>query len=176
MLSPHLYNIYVCDQSKKLTSLGVGCFAGGRIINHLYYADDLVLLAPSVRALQQLLNVCTEYAEEHQILHNTDKSVIMIMWPRRASYKHLPQFTLSSITLKHVSEYKYLGYIIDIDGTDDKEMLVRMRGLYAAGNMLSRNFSKCSGVTKSRLFQAYCTNVYSCCLWNKFKVGSWKRV
>jgi len=36
---------------------GIGCFIGNQSLNVLAYADDLVLLVPSWKALQQLLDV-----------------------------------------------------------------------------------------------------------------------
>ena len=38
----------------------VGCTMNEVIINHLMYADDLVLIAPSIRAMQTLLNSCRQ--------------------------------------------------------------------------------------------------------------------
>ena len=136
----------------SLNGLAVVSYAGGQLINHLYYADDLVIIAPSSRALQLLLDLCSEYAEEHLILHNTDKSVFMIVWPKHAKCKHKPVFRLSGIFLKEVEEYKYLGCILTNTMKDDDEMLMRMRGIYAGGNMLISRFKVCTDLTKKKLF------------------------
>ena len=40
-----------------MVDTGIGCSIGGHIINLLAYADDIVLLAPSWRAMQSLLSV-----------------------------------------------------------------------------------------------------------------------
>ena len=38
--------------------------------NHIVYADDMVLLSPSIQGLQCLLNVCDMYAkEQHDIIN-----------------------------------------------------------------------------------------------------------
>ena len=57
LLSPLLFNAYMENLSIQLNSLGVGCFVTNKCVNHICYADDLVVLAPSVRALQSLLDV-----------------------------------------------------------------------------------------------------------------------
>ena len=49
-LSPLLFNLYVNDLSVILNNLPVGCSVGNRVINHLLYADDIVLFAPSATA------------------------------------------------------------------------------------------------------------------------------
>ena len=176
LLSPHLYNLYVYDLSVSLNGLAVGCYAGGQLINHLYYADDLVIIAPSSRALQSLLDLCSDYAEEHLILHNTDKSVVMIVWPKSAKCKHKPSFRLSGIALAEVAEYKYLGCVLTNTMKDDDEMLIRMRAIYAGGNTLISRFKVCSDATKRKLFKAYCSSIYGCSLWCNFNVGSWRKV
>ena len=45
------------DLSVNLKECPTGCIAGGTIVNHLMYADDIVLLSPSVTGLSLLLNV-----------------------------------------------------------------------------------------------------------------------
>ena len=47
ILSPFLFNIYMDDLSVNLKECPTGCIAGGTIVNHLMYADDIVLLSPS---------------------------------------------------------------------------------------------------------------------------------
>ena len=45
--------IYVDDLSVALNACRVGCCVGKVLINHLMYADDLVILAPSVSGLSK---------------------------------------------------------------------------------------------------------------------------
>ena len=47
ILSPHLFNLYMDGLSNVLNESKFGCMAGGKLVNHLMYADDLVLLCPS---------------------------------------------------------------------------------------------------------------------------------
>ena len=57
ILSPYLFNVYVDDLSVKLNSCHVGCYYSGGCINHLMYADDLVILSPSLAGLYKLLHI-----------------------------------------------------------------------------------------------------------------------
>ena len=64
------------DLSVRLKTHYAGCKIANRIINHLFYADDLVLLCLSFRGLQELLETCEKYAGEHDIKFNAKKSVV----------------------------------------------------------------------------------------------------
>ena len=78
ILSPILFNLYMDDLSKELNAYKTGCWLGDNLINHLMYADDLVVLSPSSAGLQQMLNICTEYGIENDIKYNASKSVVVI--------------------------------------------------------------------------------------------------
>ena len=48
-------------------------------VNSLSYANDMVLLAPTVTTLQILFEVCRAYAGPHAIVYNTRKAVCMLV-------------------------------------------------------------------------------------------------
>ena len=56
VLSPYLFSIYIV--SSHAIDSGIGCFVGSLCCNIILYADDMVLLAPSWKALQNLINTC----------------------------------------------------------------------------------------------------------------------
>ncbi|KAG0722901.1 hypothetical protein GWK47_005794 [Chionoecetes opilio] len=62
----------------------IGCHIHDGCINSLSYADDMVLLAPTADALQDLINVCQVYAAKHDIVYNTTKTECMVVSPARA--------------------------------------------------------------------------------------------
>ena len=62
MISPALWSIYLDMLIKELRELGVGCHVGGLFMEVVGYADDLLLMAPTRRAMQTMLDKCEEYA------------------------------------------------------------------------------------------------------------------
>ena len=74
VISPILLNIYMDKFSVALNSSGVGEYLGNIFQNHLCYADDLCLISLSSTEMQQLLNICQNYAIDHQLLYNGSKS------------------------------------------------------------------------------------------------------
>ena len=43
------------------------------------YADDVVLLAPSLDALREMVSICETYAAEYQLLINPSKLKLFIL-------------------------------------------------------------------------------------------------
>ena len=76
ILSPYLVNIYMDDLSYKLKKKYASCKIANMIINHLFYADDLVLMCPSQRGLEELLDICEKYAAENDVLFLNTKKLL----------------------------------------------------------------------------------------------------
>ena len=83
---------------------------------------------------------------------------------------------LQQAELKFTEEYKYLGMLINSKLSDDNEMRKRMRGIYATGNMIIRNFGKCTTPCKINLFKTYCSNVYACALYANYRVATYAKL
>lgn len=67
ILSPLLFNVYIDELSSLLNVCKTGCVIGQTVVNHLMYADDLVLINPYSAGMQQLLKICSEFGKEHFI-------------------------------------------------------------------------------------------------------------
>jgi len=65
----------------ELETLHAGCNIGGVFINVLAYADDIVILAPSWRGLQQLLSVLYKHSTNIDMMCNNKKTVCMVLKP-----------------------------------------------------------------------------------------------
>ena len=77
-------------------------------INHVMYADDICLLAPSTSPMQSLFDVCYGCGSDTNSLFNPIKWVCTIFKPK--AYKlYLPPVFIGSDVRKYVAESKYLG-------------------------------------------------------------------
>ena len=56
------------------------------MFNHFSYADDIVLLSPSVAGLQELLDICKDHASVHDIIFNSTKSMCFCPLVRKLSH------------------------------------------------------------------------------------------
>ena len=59
-MSPFLFSIFVDDVVKKKSSLSILVIVSHVCTSIFLYADDILLLAPSVSSLQKLLSACEE--------------------------------------------------------------------------------------------------------------------
>ena len=82
ILSAILFNVYLNDLTEQLKGCNIGCTMNSCMINHLFYADDSVLLAPSPKALQKLINICQEFTDTYDLTYNVKKSMVMCIKPR----------------------------------------------------------------------------------------------
>ena len=144
ILSPLFFNLYMDRLSVTLSKTKVGCALGKLMVNHLAYADDLVILSPSAKGLQKLLNICSEYGEEHDIMFNHTKMECMSFPVKGRALINVPKVFLNLHLLRWVTKYKYLGTILTDDLSDDSNMLRQRGTCYARCNSLIRNFSSCS--------------------------------
>ena len=155
-----LINVYMGGLSQMLNSSGVGCLYNGKLVNHLMYAYDAAIIAPSARALQKLLLLCKTYAANCDIFFNVRKTFCMCIKPKNLKHMLLPIVHLNGIPLQYVSSQKYLGVKMCDSQRDDDDIIEQLCGVYTRGNMLIKNFSKCSVDVKSQLFKSYCSSFY----------------
>ena len=82
-LSPYLFAVYLDELSIKLDSARVGCTVGNMVVNHLKFADDICVFRPVLVGLQCLLNICGDYAAEHEIIFNCNKTIGVLFCPKK---------------------------------------------------------------------------------------------
>ena len=94
------------------------------MINHLMYADDLVILSPSAKGLQRLVDICPAYGDIHDIKFNHAKTVCMYLPSKGNCTLNSPHISLNLQKLSFVPKFKYLGSFITQDNSDDENICV----------------------------------------------------
>ena len=179
VLSPYFFTRYISQLLCAVSDSGIGCNIGGLAVNIVVYADDIVLLAPSWHALQELIKLLGKFCDLLDLVCNTCKTVCMVFAPsdkNKIVSGNFPNFTVNGQVLKFVSEFKYLGHIITNTDNDDNDIHREIRNLYVRTNILIRRFSKCSTMVKLHLFKSYCICLYGVGLWKNYSKGCTKKL
>lgn len=95
----------------KVAFLNIVCYQGLVCCSIILYADDILLLAPSINSLQKLLTCCEQELCHLDLAINNKKSVCTRIGPRCA-YVCSKIVTLEGNHLTWVNQLRYLGIYI----------------------------------------------------------------
>ena len=172
MASPALWSVYLDLLIKELRNLGVGCHVGGLYMGVVVYADDVLLMAPTRGAMQQMLNKCETYALEHNIMFSTDPSpsksktkCIFVCGKSRNLEKPVP-LHLCGRELPWVSSATHLGHEIHESGSMEHDAEVK-RAIFIGNSVeIRESFSFASPVEILSAMKVYCSSFYGSMLWD----------
>ena len=129
MISPVLFCVYVDGLLKLLSDAKVGCYIGHVFVGALAYADDIVLLAPTARAMRKLLSLCDEFASAFNLLFNVKKWKCLYIRPKEDNKSNCclkPMFYIGGNAIEFVRQWPHLGILIN-DIWDDKDDILKKR-------------------------------------------------
>ena len=110
-MSPDLFKIFIKDLSKKLKTSGSYPSLDNQTINHLLWADDLVLLALDGKSLQTNLDIINQFCKNSELEINIKKTKI-IEFGRKSNQN----FYIGDEQIKRTDEYCYLGVVFSKNG------------------------------------------------------------
>ena len=111
-LSPALFNVFINTFIINLKACGVGCHIHEQYFGCLLYADDLILLSPSVAGLQDMLNLCYETATSLELNFNINECHCISFG--KSSALKIDPMQIGSCEVDWCSSIKYLGvYIVN---------------------------------------------------------------
>ena len=76
--SPDFFACYYDGLTTLLRQKQLGCHIGNLFLASLFFADDIVLLAPTRSSLQGMINECSVYCEKYCLSFNNKKSKVMV--------------------------------------------------------------------------------------------------
>ena len=157
VLSPVLFTAYF----ERLRASGIGCHVGKMYAGAFGYADDVVLLAPSLNTLRGMVSICETHTTEYQILFNPSKSKLMYF---NISHENL-SIKLCAKEVLLVSRETYLGNFIG-SVIIDRAITQSVRAFNQRSNHLIADFSMIDSFSLHKWHSNYCMSLYGCELWN----------
>ena len=173
-LSFNCYSEHVMRESADEASW-IGITIGGRTINNLRYADDIVLIATSASDLQQLIDKVATVSHSYGLEVSTRKTKILLTDDVAANHT----FWCNGEVLDQVDSFRYLGALITSTGdcsTEIRSRLGKARTMLTSLNSLWKDRALNSD-TKGRLLRAlvWPAATYGCETWT-VKAADKKRI
>ena len=185
VLSAILYCFYVNNLFQILRRNGTGCWLNSHYFGIIGYSDDSFLLAPSIDSLQEMLNICEEYAIMHNLKFSTDANPSKCKTKCLAFLKRerpLKQVKLCGNPLPWVSHGKHLGNTIENKINGMKMDIISKRANYIQkSNEIIQEFSFSHPKTKIEINNIFNGHFTGSPLWDLFSreadmmYNSWNR-
>ena len=153
VLSPDFYCIYVDDLLTELKSLNKGCYVLQIFAAAFFYADDMAVIAPSVKALCTLLQACERYCAEWDICLNAKKSRCMY-FGRKIEILH--DIVLNNKVIEWAKEWSYLGVKLRSGKSFDCSIMDRVKKFYRCVNAITRIEGHSNELVMLRLLESHC--------------------
>ena len=178
IISAILYCFYVNELFQLLRNSGFGCWMNGKYVGIFGYSDDNLLIAPSLHALQEMLKICKQFAEEHNLQFSTDPN------PRKCKTKciaflkkqrQLPGLKFCGDFLPWAENFKHLGNNLEnkINGMK-ADMNIKKAQFITKNCELNQEFFFSHPKTRFKISQIYSSHFTGSPLWNLFSNDSEK--
>ena len=172
VISPFLYCIYIDDLFKILRKKRNGCWVNSFFVGIVGYADDLLLIAPSIDSLQDMVKSCEKYGASHNLTFSTHsdikkcKTKCMAFIKKQRPLRHIK---LNGNNLPWVDSFKHLGVKVGNKSNGLAQDLMAKRALYVNKvNELTQEFHYADPSTKIKINNIFNTSFYGCQLWDLF--------
>ena len=127
-----------------MANSGLGCYVFGEYTGCILYADDVVLLSASVRQLQVMPLICSQYALDNDLIFNNTKSY-RVGFGKGVDLTNLPQLFVSWKPIEWVQQCEYFGVKIQAGDVFKTTVEDRKRVFIASVNNVITNCSFLSG-------------------------------
>ena len=161
VMSPFLFSVYMDELLVTLKSNGVGCHMDHYFVGAFGYADDIILLCPSLEGMREMVKICEEYATLHSILFNGKKSKYLVF----GNYKYNVSLTVNNEKVPRSVSAIHLGHLLHTKDTNNELTEEAIKGFNRSFHGFMSRFGTCNTTTKNRLFHQYCQSMYGSQLW-----------
>ncbi len=168
-----MFSIYIDELIENLEKSGKGCWVGKQFYGVLVYADDIKLLAPSLTALQSMVDMCKRFGDKNDLFFNSKKTMC-IKFHESAKCSPIVQYpiTHSGKLLKWFSSVKHLGHIFDCCPSFTKDVVCKKGKFVVCVNNIVTEFVFAHPRCKAKMVNTYGTSF----LWLLSMGSIWARL
>ena len=164
VLSPVLFCVYMDSLLYKLEEKGYGCWIGNSYFGAIGYADDLVLLSPTVKGLRNMLKICEEFGEKFGVQYNPKKTVCIMFSRQKVNIK--PVIKLCGSEVKWVDSIQHLGNIISANLSEVHDVKQKRGDLIQRVNSVLSTLDGSNDTILKKVFNTQCAHLYGTATWS----------
>ena len=113
-MSPIFFAIFLNDLGRELNRSGLGINIGNINIAAVFFADDLVLVGKTRKALHKLMKIARRYFKNHFLVISESKSKVMSHDASTGEEQFDETEDIPLITLEKVCSFNYLGIPLNV--------------------------------------------------------------
>ena len=162
VISPVLFTVYYDELLQQLRNRGVGCHVGPHYVGAIAYADDITLLAPTLRSLNEMITTALQFADDYDMMFNAKKTVCIKFGSPHTDDEKI---FINNQEIEWQDSCVHLGHKINTKLDDACDCRHKASTFIGSVNKLMGNFGHLSRKVLSRLFQTYCGAFYGSQLW-----------
>ena len=172
--SPILFCVYINKIIVKLRESRIGCQLQGVYLGIFVYADDIILLAPSRSALQEMTSICERCTVDLKLKFSTNpnidksKTKCIIFSSVLINNDDLLPIMLNGLPLPYVNQIKHLGNILQCENTMKKDCQFKRSKFISKIHSLNQEFHFASTNVMLKLYDIYACSFYGSSLWNLY--------
>ena len=142
---------------KRLRDSGSGCRMGSIVANAFSYADDIVMLSPSVTALQRLMKICEDFSIEFNMNFNPSKCNVMVF--NRSDRLLNVSLKMNGLNIPVHTKSNHLGN--EISSVNLINNIDKMKkDMNSRTNVIMTEFNMLNNSSRRFLFNSQCMSSY----------------
>ena len=161
--SPQLFCVYVDELIERLKKQRSGCWIGPYYYGVICYADDILLLSPSIAGLRHMTDTCSKFASEFGMNFNCEKSMCIRFGSRPCVDS--PIIKINSQEIKWVNRIKHLGNIISYNLSEEDDVSLKRRDLFTRVNTMLAVTPNAPEQVLMKIFSSKCCHFYGLQAW-----------
>ena len=110
------------------------------------------MFIPTISGQQCLLDICGDYAAEHEIAFNCNKTSGVGFCPKNYIQPAPSNVFLNGVRVQLCNQVKYVGALLNASLKDYDDIQRQVKSLYCAANKLRGPFDQCSPAVKTLYF------------------------
>ena len=171
VISAIFFAIYINDLLETLRAKKIGCHIDGVYFGAQIFADDIFLLSGNISGLQEMINVCSDFANQKNLKFGTNqnpeksKTKCIAFSKRSQEIKNLRSVNLDGNPLPWVSSVKHLGNLLQSDNSMKMDISIKRGAFIGRVNSLLQEFRNIKPSIMINLINAFASSMYGSCLW-----------